>query len=396
MLQRDARLAFDARGDRAHDDVGVRECAGVGGGKGLRAGFVEHAIPVGARIEARAVGDQHRAQICIPQRCTNWGTSFRRAPAVRARSPTRACAPAAGVVCSAIVPPSSSRPSSKPVAKRRAASQDAGADERQDNVSRAYHDLHSVIVWGQLPPGSRISERVIGERLGLSRTPVRSALHRLEQEGFVSSAGKGRERRLIVAPLTRDDGQEVYFIVGHLEGLAARMAASLPAARRKALATRLRALNRELAAESRKREDAARVFDLDLEFHRSYVEGIVGPRLLTLHRAIKPQSERYSRLYVTVLLDELSASVKEHEAIAPRSRRAIPTLRSARPRRIGTMRRGAWRASSRSTASAEAGRRGIRASSAPSPRWEGQSPLLAERRRWRQTADAPLAGFGIP
>jgi DNA-binding GntR family transcriptional regulator len=206
--------------------------------------------------------------------------------------------------------------SAKTTTHRRAASRAAGTDERRDNVSRAYHDLRSVIVWGQLPPGSRISERVIAERLGLSRTPVRSALHRLEQEGFVASAGKGRERRLIVAPLTRDDGQEVYFIVGHLEGLAARMAASLPAARRKRLAARLRELNRELALESRKREDASRVFDLDLEFHRSYVEGVVGPRLLTLHRAIKPQSERYSRLYITVLLDELSASVKEHEAIA--------------------------------------------------------------------------------
>ena len=214
------------------------------------------------------------------------------------------------------MPSSPSRPAARTTAKRRAPPSPAGTDERQDNVSRAYHDLRSVIVWGQLPPGARISERVIGERLGLSRTPVRSALHRLEQEGFVASAGKGRERRLIVAPLTRDDGEEVYFIVGHLEGLAARMAAALPAARRKAIATRLRALNRELVLESRKREDAARVFELDLEFHRTYVEGVVGSRLLTLHRAIKPQSERYSRLYVTVLLDELSASVKEHEAIA--------------------------------------------------------------------------------
>jgi DNA-binding GntR family transcriptional regulator len=213
------------------------------------------------------------------------------------------------------VPPSPSRPARTP-ASRRTTPSTAASSEHLDNVSRAYHDLRGVIVWGQLPPGSRISERVIAERLGLSRTPVRSALHRLEQEGFVASAGKGRERRLIVAPLTSDDGQEVYFIVGHLEGLAARMAASLPAPRRKALAARLRELNRELALESRKREDASLVFDLDLEFHRSLVEDVVGPRLLTLHRAIKPQSERYSRLYVTVLLDELSASVKEHEAIA--------------------------------------------------------------------------------
>jgi DNA-binding FadR family transcriptional regulator len=57
-------------------------------------------------------------------------------------------------------------------------------------------------------------------------------------------------------------------------------------------------------------------FEIELEFHRRYVEGVAGPRLLTLFRAIKPQSDRYARLYVSVLLDQLAKSVKEHEAIA--------------------------------------------------------------------------------
>ena len=188
------------------------------------------------------------------------------------------------------------------------------ADEQVDQVSRAYHALRLVIVRGQVPPGSRISERIIAERLGLSRTPVRSALHRLEQEGFVAATGRGRERRLIVAPLTMDDGREVMFIVGHLEGLAARTAALLPLARRRIIAKGLRDVNAELAAESS--SDADRFFELDHAFHNTYVEGVVGPRLLTLHRAIKPQSDRYSRLYVSVLLDQLATSVKEHERIA--------------------------------------------------------------------------------
>lgn len=205
----------------------------------------------------------------------------------------------------------------------------AETEEQLDNVSRAYHDLREVIIWGQLPPGSRISERVIADRLGLSRTPVRSALHRLEQEGFVASYGRGRERRLMVAPLTIADGQELYFIVGHLEGLAARAAAALPPARRREVAARLRELNRKLAAESRKRGDAARLFDLDMEFHQTYVEDIAGPRLLTLHHAIKPQSERYSRLYVSVLLDELSSSVREHAAIANSIARGDPDAAQA-------------------------------------------------------------------
>src|SRR5260221_591502 len=70
------------------------------------------------------------------------------------------------------------------------------------------------------------------------------------------------------------------------------------------------------AVESRPPAAPSRFFDLDPEFPSRYVEDVVGPRLLTLHRAIKPQSDRYSRLYVSVLLDQLATSVKEHETIA--------------------------------------------------------------------------------
>lgn len=211
---------------------------------------------------------------------------------------------------------SASRSSAAPVKRRTSSARAADVGDEVDNVTRAYQTLRLVIVSGQLPPGSRISERIIAARLGLSRTPVRSALHRLEQEGFVAANGVGRERRLIVAPLTMEDGREVMFIVGHLEGLAARTAALLPALRRREIVKSLREVNAELAAQSGRSGDADRFFELDHDFHNLYVNGVVGPRLLTLHRAIKPQSDRYSRLYVSVLLDQLATSVKEHEKIA--------------------------------------------------------------------------------
>lgn len=236
-------------------------------------------------------------------------------PPVQTRGPTDfACEAPPRRICLVTVPRTASLSRPKTPARRHHAA-DHG-DQPSDNVSRAYLDLRRLIVWGQLPPGARISERVVAERLGLSRTPVRSALHRLEQEGFVSSAVGLGERRLIVAPLTMDDGQELFRIVGHLEGLAARIAAELPPARREAVAARMRELNGELAAQHRARGAAARFFDLDLRFHQTFVDSVVGPRLLTLHRAIKPQCERYARLYASVLLDELPTSIKEHEAIA--------------------------------------------------------------------------------
>ena len=212
------------------------------------------------------------------------------------------------------------RRSPQPPPSTTARARAAAAEERSDTVSRVYQELRSLIVWGHLPPGARIAERAVAERLGLSRTPVRSALHRLQQEGFVSSVGRGQDQRLIVAPLTQEDGREVILIVGHLEGLAAHTAASLEDEHRKEIVARLREINRELAAES-KRRDFNRIFDLDQAFHLAYVEDVVGPRLLSLHRAIKPQIERYTRLYISALVDELPTSVKEHEVIV----RAIAT-----------------------------------------------------------------------
>ena len=191
-----------------------------------------------------------------------------------------------------------------------------GAGGRGESVNRAYDQLRELIVHGRLAPGSRIIESDIADRLGLSRTPTRSALHRLQQEGYVTALDRTKERRLAVAPLTQSDAMELFQIVGQLEGLAARAVAELPATERAQIVTRLRALNADLASVGRATPaDPPRLFDLDSAFHRAYVEQGAGPRLLALHDAITPQAERYARLYVNSLATEISTSVAEHEVI---------------------------------------------------------------------------------
>src|SRR5678810_521418 len=91
---------------------------------------------------------------------------------------------------------------------------------------QVYARLRDLIVQGLLSPGSRIIETEIAGRLGVSRTPVREALQRLQQEGFVTGAPGAQQSRLTVAPLTRADVHELLNIVGELEGLGARWAAS--------------------------------------------------------------------------------------------------------------------------------------------------------------------------
>jgi DNA-binding GntR family transcriptional regulator len=196
------------------------------------------------------------------------------------------------------------------------ASRREGKERRGDRVVQAYTRLRELIVWGRLAPGTRIIETDVASRLGVSRTPVRGALQRLQQEGYIVAAGSGAQSRLAVAPLTKEDARELFGIVAQVEGLAARWAAARPAAVREALVAELAEVNDELREASLEaRPDHQRIFDLDQRFHRTYVDHGGGPRLTALHAAIKPQSERYIRLYVSALVDEIDKSVAEHRHV---------------------------------------------------------------------------------
>lgn len=211
-------------------------------------------------------------------------------------------------------PPSTS--TRRQTAKPRTAPGGGAATGRGESVVRAYEQLRELIVCGRLAPGSRIIESEIAERLGVSRTPVRSALHRLQQEGYIASGDAAREQRLVIAPLTHDDARELFYIIGELEGLAAHGAAGLAVKLRTELVRKLRQLNAELGeAAIVPRPDQLRIFELDTAFHHAYVAAGAGPRLLSLHDAIKPQGDRYIRLYVSSLVDEILTSVQEHAVI---------------------------------------------------------------------------------
>ena len=121
---------------------------------------------------------------------------------------------------------------------------------------------------------------------------------------------------MTVAPLTREDVGELLEIVGELEGLAARSAARLNEDARDRLARDLASLNAEFRrTASAKGAQPGKLYELDEKFHRRYVEAGSGPRLLSLHEAVKPQAERYIRMYIALLLDTVPTAGSEHDAI---------------------------------------------------------------------------------
>jgi len=188
--------------------------------------------------------------------------------------------------------------------------------EHGTSVTTAFQQLRELIVQGKLSPGTWIVEGDICERLNMSRTPVRGALYLLQREGYVLVHRNASKSRMVVAPLTKEDANELYPIIGRLEGLAGRRAATQPQPERRELAAKLKQINEKLGEIARSRSNAgASIFDLDKEFHRLLVDSGAGTRLKTLHQAIEPQTERYWRLYASSIINELHVSVTEHEEI---------------------------------------------------------------------------------
>ncbi|MCA0202838.1 GntR family transcriptional regulator [Pararhodobacter sp.] len=93
-------------------------------------------------------------------------------------------------------------------------------DQRQPLLD-AYSLILAAIDDGVYKPGDRLVESELAERFGVSRTPIREALQRLETQSLLTRDG----RSLIVASLDHNQLAELYVVRAQLEGLAARLAA---------------------------------------------------------------------------------------------------------------------------------------------------------------------------
>ncbi|MCF3593447.1 GntR family transcriptional regulator [Rhodobacteraceae bacterium LMO-12] len=122
----------------------------------------------------------------------------------------------------------------------------------------AYSLLLEAIDVGEFEPGDRLVESDLAEKFGVSRTPIREALQRLETQQLLTRDG----RSLIVASLDHNQMAELYVVRAELEGLAARLAA------KHATDEEVRVL-REMVAEDKKlTADAAALARANRRFHR--------------------------------------------------------------------------------------------------------------------------------
>jgi len=125
----------------------------------------------------------------------------------------------------------------------------------------AYRLLREVILSpGGLSPGDRVGEKEFSERLGISRTPIREAVRRLEVEGLVKRAPR---RGVFVTDLSPEAIDELYNLREVLEGLAARLAAAYAT---EGEIHKLREIYDRYASAVRT-HDVNKILDRDVDFH---------------------------------------------------------------------------------------------------------------------------------
>ena len=165
-------------------------------------------------------------------------------------------------------------------------------EERESIEQRVAQSLRALIVAGMLPEGTQLVQRELAARLGVSPTPVRAGLSRLEREGFVTVGSTGRA---FVSRLTREDFEEVYAARLGLEGLAARLGAE--AVGRGELDSMRKTLGKLERAAAEQDVDA--YLALRWEFYGTCYRASGRGRLVAEVERLYRRSERYNRLVLS-------------------------------------------------------------------------------------------------
>lgn len=149
--------------------------------------------------------------------------------------------------------------------------------------------LEEEILYGQLPPETRLVEEEVAQRFGISRSPVREALRLLEQDGLVVREAR---RGIWVAPIGRADLDSVYSCRVALEGLAAEQAAHARKPEHVAALRDAFAAMQKAHADS----DVRGYFQANLRFTDATHDAADNPTLRRLLNSIGKQAQRYRYL----------------------------------------------------------------------------------------------------
>lgn len=183
---------------------------------------------------------------------------------------------------------------------------------------QAYDKIRAVLLSGEVKPGDQLTEDRLAQIAGVSRTPVREAVRRLESEMLLV---RSESKRIFVADWGRDEIDEMFTLRQMLEGHAAERAARRLSAPE---IDRLEAVNRELhMAVEQDPPDVARFLDANRSFHEIITEAAHSPRLAQVLAQLveAPVVLRTARLYS---VEDLRQSARDHDELIAAFRAADP------------------------------------------------------------------------
>lgn len=178
-----------------------------------------------------------------------------------------------------------------------------------ENITRGeavYRQIRHAILKGEFPPSAALSEYQLAAQFQLSRTPVREALTRLEQEGMVRTVpGHGT----FVAELTPHDIMEIYEVREQLECYAARVAAQRMEPEGLSRLEHIILQMHEGAAGNHEKET------LDIDLHRTIVKATQNSRMIAILATLDDQMHRIRSMWLRKPRWQ-DHTLAEHSAIA--------------------------------------------------------------------------------
>lgn len=170
-----------------------------------------------------------------------------------------------------------------------------------------YQSLFEWIIDGNLEPGEKLKDKELAAKLGVSRTPIREALRKLEDEGLVETAANRWTR---VTPITLKDAESIYLIMQKLEELALTLAFTQISVQH---IRQMENINNKLK-EALKSNNARAAMQADEVFHQTFIDVANNTELSTILKQLKAKYKRIELAYFSDA-DLLLASLEEHKML---------------------------------------------------------------------------------
>jgi len=185
-----------------------------------------------------------------------------------------------------------------------------------------FENIREAIINGHLKPGERLMEIQLAEELGVSRTPVREAIRKLELEGFVVMIPR---KGAYVTDITIKDIVDVFELRWALEALAAELAAE------RATEEEIEQMERHLLelAKVIEEQDVKKIVEIDTRFHETIYTASRNKRLGQILSLLGELIQRYRTLTLSKS-ERIKVTMEEHRAI-------VEALAARDPQRAGRL-----------------------------------------------------------